>query len=231
MSANALHLNLLTEQDRLPPPSIQAKALLPVLSGAVLVGMIVWGVVVAVQLTSTESAVKRLRRNIAAHTAQNAESESVKAKCDDLQAEAEQFSYYVNGRRTRGDLLRKLASVIPTGITLNGLSIPPPPPQELRPPPGVPLPPLQGTTQKVERVELRLTGLAKSDADVLRLMDNLKESAFTNDIVIVEEAADESNKSPRVLAFRQESSQQGEDRRQDVFFDIVYELKPREFAK
>lgn len=227
--SNALHLNLLNPHERKSPSPVRARILLPVGAGICLAFVLAWGVLVGIQYAFVINERGSVRTEIAAIESAHAASEKVKSQFRNLQASEEQFDYYRNGRCTRGELLRRIAYAVPEGVTLTALKIPPPPDQNLRPPPGSKQPPLQGPTETSERVELRLTGLAQAEQDVFQFMNALKDSSFTNHVVIAEHADKPENVSPRVLAFRQESP--AANGRRDMFFDIVYTLKPREFVK
>jgi len=229
MSTKALHLNLLNPQERHSSSPVRAKMLLPIIGGSLLAFVLIHAVILGIEYAIVSSRVSSLRASIAAITAENNEISALKATYRNLQAEADQFDFYVHARCARGDLLRRLAFAIPDGISLAELSIPAPPDQQLRPPLGAATPPLQGPTQTVERVELRLKGLAKSEQDVFKLMGTLRDKEFKDLVMISEKNGDPENESPRVLSFKQESKLNGGQR--GVYFDIVYLIKPREFVK
>jgi len=225
----ALHLNLLnptTERHSTSP--IRAHVLLPVIAGFVMLFVLVWGGFIGIQLIFAMSKANSVKSAIDREAAKTAESNVLKAKLANLQAEADQYAFYLHGQQKRGELLKRLAFAIPESVTLSSLVLPPPPEQNLRRPLGSKLPPLQGPTQTVECVEMRLTGLASREQDVFQLMQALEGNAFTGLVSIVKHPTDGRSESPRVLAFRQEAPTIGH---RDVFFDIVYDLNPREFVK
>jgi len=224
----AIHLNLLNPTEHRSASPVRAHVLLPVIAGFVMAFVLAWGGFVGVELIIYGSKVSAVRKAIAREAGKTAESDALKAKLGNLQAEADQYAFYLHGQQKRGELLKRLASVIPEGITLSALSIPPPPEQNLKRPLGSKLPPLQGPTQSVERVELRLMGLAKQEQDVFKLMQALEGNAFTGLVSIVKDPAPGDRESPRVLAFRQEAPTVGH---RDVFFDIAYDIAAREFVK
>jgi len=226
----ALHLNLLNPAERRSAAPVRAHVMLPVCAGLVTAFVLLWGGFVGIQLALVNVRIARTHAVLDAQAAQIAECDALKARLAVLQAEADQFAAYVHGRRTRGELLKQLAFAVPDGITLTSLALPPPPEQGLTPPPGSRLPALQGPTQTVERAELRLTGLARGEQEVFRLMRELEGPSFTGLVSIVKHPTGTAEESPRVLAFRQEAPQTPSGRR-DVFFDIVYDLAPREFVK
>jgi len=228
--SNVLHLNLLNPHERKSSSPVRARILLPVGAGICLAFVLLWGTFVGVQYAFVSSQCRAAEDKIASLEPTHTASERIKAQYRLLQASEEQFGYYLNGRCARGELLRQLAYATPEGVTLTALKIPPPPEQNLRPPPGSKQPPLQGPTETSEKVELRLTGLAQTEQDVFQFMNALKGSGFTNLVVIAEHPEKPEDASPRVLAFRQESPFAANGRR-DVFFDIVYTLKPRVFVK
>jgi len=227
--SQALHLNLLNPLERKSSSPIRGKFMLAFATGLVFSVILLWALVLAVLLTIASCRVSSVEADIRVRQHQSKENDALKAKLVNSQAEIDQFDYYVNGRRTRGNLLRLIALAVPEGVSLTLMEIPEPGDQHLQPRPGVKAAPLQGPTETTERVELRLAGFAKSEKDVFHFMDTLKGSAFTNDLLIAENPSNVEDKSPRVLAFRQEMAPSGE--RHGVFFDVIYLIKPREFAK
>jgi len=225
---NALHLNLLNPTERRSTSSVRAKFLLPVIAGLITAFVLLWGGFIGIQLAISSGKVSDVRAAIAREADKTAESDRLKGQLANLQAEADQYAFYLHGRQKRGELLKRLAFAIPESVTLSSLAIPPPPEQNLKRPLGSKLPPLQGPTQTVERVELRLTGLAERERDVFQLMQTLEGNSFTGLVSIVKHAKAGERESPRVLAFRQEAPNTS---RRGVFFDIVYDLNPREFVK
>jgi len=211
---SALHLNLLNPMERRSASPVRAKFILPVVAGLVMLFVLVWGGFVGIQLVIATSKVDSIRSAIVREANRTAETEALKAKSANLQAEIDQYAFYLNGREKRGELLKRLAFAIPDGITLTSLAIPPSPEQ--------------GATQAVERIELRLIGLAGREQDVFKLMQALEGNAFTGLVSIVKHPDVGQLESPRVLAFRQEAPTDGH---RNVFFDIIYDLKPREFVK
>jgi len=230
MSATAFHLNLLTPHERKSSSPVRARILLPLIAGIGLAFVVAWGAFVGLQLAYVSSQADGIRSEMDALHGEHAVVAQLKSKFRNLQTELEQYSYYMNGRRPRGELLRRLAYAIPESVTLTALTLPPPPEQNLRPPVGSKQPPLQGPTETSERAQLRLTGVASSEQDVFQLMTALRSGEFTNDVIIVEHPASPADESPRVFAFRQDAATRP-DGRQDVFFDIAYTIKPREFVK
>jgi len=231
MSAPALHLNLLNSHEQRSSSPVRTKVIVPVAAGIVLTFIVLWCGFLFFEYLRINAERKELATEISKLSAENAACEVLMAKYNSLRSETEQYDYYLNGRRNRGDLLRFLALAVPEDVTLTRLSIPEPPPQELRRPAGSSLPPLQGPTETTEKVELRLTGLAKSEQAVFRLMAALKSDAFTNELSVVEHPANGERESPRVLSFRQDTLALPGATGRGVFFDIVYDLKPREFVK
>jgi len=229
MSAKALHINLLSAQEAIPKPRALSTIVLPCLAGFALAAVVCWGIVLCVQISLAGSHLRQVKAKIAMHTAQSAQSGALKAEYRDLLAENAQYQYYVNGRRPRGNMLKGIADVVPDSVMLTELKIPPPPEQKLKPPPGVPLMPMQGTTQTVDQVELRITGLARDESGVFKLMENIRNSDFTN---FLENVSSPDRENPRVLSFRQETTRQpGAGAFNGVFFDLAYDLKPREYLK
>jgi len=227
----ALHLNLLNATERRSTSPVRARVLLPVIAGFVMLFVLLWGGFVGIQLAVVKSKISSVRSAIDREASKTAESQALKAKPATLQADSDQYDFYLHGRQKRGELLKRLAYAIPESVTLTALVIPPPPEQVLKRPLGSKLPPLQWPTQTVERVELRLTGLAEREQDVFKLMQELEGNAFTGLVSIVKHQSDVKKgqqESPRVLAFRQEAPTAGH---RGVFFDIVYDINPREFVK
>jgi len=226
----AFHLNLLNPSERCQVSPVRAHLILTVITNCVMGLVLLWGGFIGIQLAIVRMKISSTREAIAKHASKTAEGETLKSKLQDLQAEGDQYAFYCNGRQPRGELLKQLAFAVPDGIVLTSLTIPPPPAQTLTRPPGSKLPPLQGPTQSVEHVELRLTGLALRENDVFQLMRTLEGNAFTSEVCVAKGTSPGGRESQRVLDFRQEAPQAGNGRR-NVFFDIVYDLKPREFVK
>lgn len=232
MSANVLHLNLLNPHERRSSSPVRAKILLPIGAGLCFVFVLIWVLLLTTQVVIANSRLGSVRGTIASLQGDHARFEALRAQFRDLQAEADQYAYYGRGRRRYGELLRLLAYALPDGVTLTALTLPEPKKQDLQPPPGSKAPPLQGPKETDEPAELRLTGLAHSEQDVFQLMRNMRDETFTNWVVITEHSArtKAQDESPRVIDFRQEQPTQPNGRR-DVYFDIAYTLKPREFVK
>jgi len=228
MSAKALNLNLLLPSEMKSAAPVRVKVMLPIAAGLVGGFVLLWGTFVGVQYLVLRGRIAAVQSEISSYNQQIAENEAQMQKFRDLQAEASQFAYYLNGRNRLGPLFEEMADAIPEGITLMRLEVPPQPPQELRLPTAMQTVALQGPTGGTERVELRLVGVARSENDVFEMMENLKRESLTGLVSVVERPRPGERESPRVLAFRQES---GAGDRRDVFFDLVYDLKPREFRK
>jgi len=225
--SRALHLNLLNPYERKSSSPVRAHIILPAVTGICLGFIVLWVLLDFVQLAILAIANGRVTDEIDTLSTRHSIVSSVKSRYRDLQAEVSQFSYFANGRVPRSELIAHLAYAIPEGITLTSLSIPTPPDQKLRPPPGSKEPPLQGPKETFERTELRIAGNASTEQDVFQLLNALKGDAFTNLLVIVERPKPPQRESPRVVSFRQNSF----GKTDGVFFDLIYDLKPREFAK
>jgi len=223
------HLNLLNQADQKAPKDERKRIFSMIVASFVLLAICVWCGFIAIQYSITNGRLKELNAKIGDLAKEEAECEALKAKLTDQQSESDQQDYYLHGRQVRGELLKKLAYAMPEGVTLSAMAIPEPPDQGLRRPPGSILPPRQGPTGTTERVELRLTGLATREQDVFQLMQALEGESFTGLVVIVKSPEPNEQTSPRVLAFRQEAP--AETGRRNVFFDLVYDLNPREFVK
>jgi len=225
---SALHLNLFNPAEQRATENTRKRVLFVFLAGLVLLVVGVWAVLVGVQLSACKGKIVDARTAIARLAKDSAESERLRSKFGDLQSEAEQYDFYCHGRQDRGELLKRLAFAVPETVSLTALTIPPPPKQVLRRPPGSKLPPPQGPTQTVERVELRLTGQAVREDDVFKLMRALEGNAFTGLVSIVKQPGVGERESPRVLSFKQDAPVSGH---RGVVFDIVYDIKPREFVR
>jgi len=226
----ALHLNLLHPSEQHSMSPVRLRVLLPVIAGSVAFFVLLWGAFVGIELAMIKSKVAAINSAIGQKSGEAALSGAWVDKLKNATAEADQYAFYLHGRQTRSELLKRIAFAIPEGVTLSTLQLPPPPEQELRRPLGSKLPALQGPTQTVECVELRLSGLAQSEQDVFQMMRAFESDAFTGLVSVVKHQIAGQKESPRVLAFRQEAPQLGTGRR-DVFFDIVYDITPREFVK
>lgn len=232
MKARNLHLNLLHASERQSSSPVRLRVMLPILAALACVGCLVWWGVLLGQLKYVALQTATIKNEIAAKEASGSLRQVDVIR--EAQAEADQLAMYANGRRMYGNLLRRVADVMPADVQLMELEIPEPPPQNLLPPgvkPGPkvkPVKPLPGPTGTVETVTLRVLGRAPNEKPVESFMKALEGPAFTNAIVIAK-GVPPDQMSPRIRSFNQETRPSEEERQ--LVFDVEYRCRERRFEK
>ena len=230
MSAKAIHLNLLQESERLSSSPVRPRVILPIAAGVVMTAVLLWWVSLLLQSRLVGSEVEDLRGEIAATDGIYAEACKLKGALDAAEAELNQFRGYMRARRTWGETLEAVATVLPEGVQLRSIEIPEPPPQNLNPPPGVRLPPLLGPTNVLESLTFRMSGKTAREAYVFDFFDAVKATpAFTNNLIIAREPGSAGETSPKMHQFGQDkTTDEGGNRA--IVFDVEYLTTGRRFA-
>ena len=227
MNAKTMHLNLLQESERLSSSPVRLKVMLPIVTGVILAATLGWWGFLQLQLGMIGSEVKALKAEMAANRSAYDQVCKLKTEMRAKEAELGQFKGYSRARRTWGDALAALPEAIPDGVQLSMVEIPPPPPQNLNPPPGVKLPPLLGPTNATEDVVFRIAGRTAREESLFAFLKSVKVSApFIDALVFAEGGA---TQSPRMRQFRQDSIADADGNRA-IVFDIEYRTPGRNFA-
>lgn len=231
MNAKALHLNLLQESERLSSSPVRPRIVLPIIAGLIFLAMLGWWGFLWIQQGLIGSEIAELKGDIAANENAYAEICRAKAVLQTKEAELAQLKGYLNARHVWGETLAAVATAMPEEIQLTLLEIPDPPPQKLKPQPGVKLPPLLGPTNAVERVSFRLAGRTASEEHVFRFLRAVRSSAaFTNNLVIAAgDAKSGQEQSPRMRQFGQDRMTDADGNRA-IVFDVEYGTPGRNFA-
>lgn len=232
MKAPTLHLNLLRANERLSSSPVRLRVMLPILALLACVACLVWWGALVGQLMIVKAQNDTMQKDLDAKNIQHGGIRNQMENLRNVQAELDQLTMYVNGRRTYGDLFMHLADVVPEGLQLLALEIPEPPVQNLLPPgakPGPKVKPLLGPTEKTENVALRIIGRAPLNKPVETLMKALEGTSFTNALVIAKDVPPDQA-SPRILSFTQEDKASVDGVRQ-LMFDVEYRCWERRFEK
>jgi len=245
MSANACHLNLLMESERVSSSPVRLRIMLPVLAMLACVGLAIWWLVLGGQLMLVNANVERLNAELRERDAAHRSVLELMSRVRELDAELVQLDCYSNSVLRRGEMLASLAEVMPLKVQLVKLELPPPAPPVIPkppPPPKVakgtkgkkkgppPPPPVLGPTGYVERATMVLVGRTPKETPVLSLMESLETDVFTNALVIARDPRD-PNQSPKVRSFRQDVTRGKDDKSRLLAFDIEYRLKGRRFDR
>jgi len=176
MKAPNLHLNLLHASERQSSSPVRLRVMLPVLALLACVGCLVWWGVIAGQLMLVRGQVDTIKQELDAKKAENGGVLAMMTSNVNMQAEIDQLSMYVNGRRVYGKLFTQIAETLTPDVQLLKLEIPLPPPQNLQPPgpkpkPGQKVQPLLGPTNTVETVVLTAMGATTNWRSVDKFKD------------------------------------------------------------
>lgn len=242
MSANAIHLNLLMESERVSSSPVRFRIMLPVFAMLACVGLAIWWLVLGGQLMLARTSVDRLDAELRERDAAHRNVRELMNRLRETNAELAQLDCYSNSVLRRGGMLASLAEVMPLKVQLVKLELPPPAPPVIPKPPPAPKatgkkgkkkapspPPVLGPTGYVERATMVLVGRTPKETPVLSLMESLETDVFTNALVIVRDPRD-PNQSPKVRSFRQDVSKK-EEKTRLLAFDIEYRLKGRRFDR
>lgn len=238
MSANACHLNLLMESERVSSSPVRFRIMLPVLAMLACLGLAIWWAILGGQLMLVKAGVSRLTDELREREVAHQDVLKRMNRLRELDAELVQLDCYSNSVLHRGEMLASLAEVMPLKVQLVKLEIPPPAPPVIPKPTPVkktgkkkkaPPPALLGPTGYVERATMTLVGRTPKETPVISLMESLETDAFTNALVIVRDPRD-PNQSPKVRSFRQDVSKK-DDKSRLLAFDIEYLLKGRRFDR
>lgn len=228
MKSHRLHLNLLRDSERLSSSPIRLRVMLPVMAILACIGVAVWWATLATQLIVVKAQKTSLQEELAGKESDHRNILTHMTELREKQAQLDQLEMYTAGRNTYGEMLARLAEVMPLRVQLTKINIPQQPNQNLLPPGGNGKP-AWGPTEKAERMSMRLTGRTTKETPVMALMESLEAPAFTNTLSIVKDARS-ADQSPKVHSFRQDGTSLADGTRL-LAFDIEYRCHPRVFEK
>lgn len=227
MNAPRLHLNLMRESEHRSSSPVRLRVMMPVLSLLTAAGCLVWWALLFAQLLVVRAQTTNLRNDLESKRVDHATILAQMASVRDLQAELDQLAAYAHGRRVYGNLLARLADIMPPHVQLTSLVLPPAPLPNLNPPGS--RRPLLGPTGTVENVTLRLTGRTTKATPVSTLMESLEAPAFSG-VLVIDKDPKSSAQSPKIISFRQDAA--GADNAiRLLVFDIEYRCPDRRFEK
>ena len=236
MSQRAYHMNLLMESEKLSSSPIRFRVMIPILAGLAALGVAVWWLILVGQVMLTQANVARLKDDMDKRDAAHKAVREQMARIAEDNAQLAQLDCYSNSIVRRGELLTKLAEAMPLKVQLLRLELPPPAPPKIPQPPKQAsgkkkrkAPPVFGPTGYVERASIVLTGRAPKEPPILSLMETLAGESFTNVLVVTHDPR-HPDPSPKIRAFRQDVSRQGNESRM-VAFEFEYRLPERRFDK
>lgn len=227
MKRTDLHLNLLREDEKYSSSPVRLRVMAPVLATILCAALALWWGFVFAQLQLARGRVRQLRANLDACKAAHAGAVEDIVGARELQGELDQLAFYVNGRRTYGGLLAKLAETVPEHVQFTSLVIPEPKPQQLKNPLTPKVPALLGPTNVTEQVVVRITGRTPKAAPVTAFMETLAGEDFAPWLVVGET---EAGASPKIHSFSQEATGNASEGRL-LSFDVEYRAVERRFAK
>ncbi len=229
MKITAVHLNLLRESEKLSSSPVRVRVMLPIMALLLCVSVAVWWAVLFMQLLMVRGQISSAVSDVNGKKSAHAAILSEMSRARDLQAELDQLNAYSAGRHTYGELLARLADVMPARVQLTSLSIPEPPPQNLLNPANPRLPPLLGPTGTVETVSFRIMGRTEKAGPVSELLAALEGDNFKEWLVVSKEGPPAAQ-SPFIRPLRQEGGNTSDGRRL-LAFDVEFRCPERRFSK
>ena len=228
MKSPRLHLNLLRDSERLSSSPVRIRVMLPVMAILACAGCLVWWATLATQLLVVRTQVSSLQDELAGKKSDHAHILMQMAEAREKQAQLDQLQMYSAGRNAYGDVLARLAEVMPIRVQLTKIVIPEQPPQNLLPPGGRGKP-AWGPTGTVERMSMRIAGRTTKETPVMSLMESLESPDFSS-VLEIAKGPTVQDPSPKVHSFRQDGSVT-EDGQRLLVFDVEYRCRPRVFEK
>lgn len=229
MKIAAVHLNLLREAEKFSSSPVRMRVMLPIMALLLCVSVAVWWAVLFMQLLMVKGQISAVASDVDGKKSAHSAILSEMARARDLQAELDQLNAYSAGRHAYGELLARLADVVPARVQLTALSIPEPPPQNLLNPANPRLPPLLGPTGTVEAVSFRITGRTEKAGPVSELLAALEGKDF-NEWLVVSKDGPPATQSPLIRPLRQEGGNSSDGRRL-LAFDVEFRCPERRFSK
>lgn len=230
MSMRAVHLNLLQPSERLSSMPVRLKVVLPIVFAALLVAMLGWWGLIALQLGQGDNELKGIADQIGAGRAAYLQANAKRVALEAKLAEVDQLKGYLNSRLEWGGVLKVLAETVPAGIQLTEVSVIAPPPVELKPRPGVKEPPLKGPTNTFERVDFVLAGKTARAGTLYAFLDAVKAApAFQGVLVFSDKAEAGAELSPRKRKNYGQDGMMDTSGEQLIGIDLEYSTKGRVF--
>lgn len=227
MKRTNLHLNLLREDEKYSSSPVRLRVMAPVLGVILCAAVGVWWAFAFAQLQLARGQARQLRANLDGCKAAHAGAVEDIVAARELQGELDQLAFYVNGRRTYGEFLARLAETVPEHVQFTSLVIPEQKPQQLKNPLTPKVPALLGPTNATEQILVRITGRTPKAAPVTAFMETLAGESFAAWLVV---GGTGTEQSPRIHSFNQEATANAADGRL-LTFDVEYRAVERRFAK
>ena len=220
MRSADFHLNLLAGSERLSSSPIRVRVMLPVLAALALVGVLIWWGTITTQLMFVRSQIAAADGEMQAKRKTHEGIISRMTLANEEAAQLRQLELYRGGCNRWANELAALAEVLPEGVQLVRMEIPPPPPQVLHESKKTKKTQPSGPTNDTESVTLTLAGRTAEDSAVVAFVNALGTDRFTNAIGRVS-----------VRSFQQEAQAARDGERRLLTFEIECEARPRRFAK
>ena len=230
MKSPNVHLNLLRPEEKASSSPIRLRVMMPLLSLLLCAACLVWWGIVFMQGLLVNGKVASVRADLERRKNAHATILAKMADMRERQSQLDQLDAYKGGCRKYGNLLAKLAEVIPPEVQLTDMTIPEPPPQMLSDPKNPKRPPLLGPTNTVENVQFRISGRTAATASVTALMESIENDAFAKWIVVDRNKKNAAARKKKRIHIRQET-RAGEDGVRMLSFDIEFSCKERRFEK
>ncbi len=230
MKSPNLHLNLLRPDEKASSSPIRLRVMMPILALLLCVACLIWWGIVFMQGMLVNGRVASVRSDLERRKNAHATILAQMADMRERQSQLDQLDAYKSGCRKYGDLLAKLAEVIPPDVQVTAMTIPEPPPMVLSDPKNPKLPPLLGPTNTIENVQFRISGRTAATASVTELMEAIENDAFAKWIVVDRNKKNAAAHKKKRIHIRQET-RAGEDGVRMLSFDIEFRCKERRFEK
>jgi len=229
MTSPNLHLNLLRPEEKASSSPIRLRVMMPLLALLLCAACLVWWGIVFMQGLLVNGKVASVRADLERRKNAHATILAKMADMRERQSQLDQLDAYKSGCRKYGDLLAKLAEVIPPEVQLTAMTIPEPPPMVLSDPKNPKRPPLLGPTNTTESVQFRVSGRTPAMAAVMSLMEAIEGDAF-GEWIVADKKKNAAARKKRRINIRQET-RAGEDGVRMLTFDVEFRCKERRFEK
>lgn len=220
MKTSSFHLNLLHRSEVLSSSPIRLRVMLPVLALLAGAAMALWWAVLFGQLMLVKMESSTIAEELTAKQKSHGQVIAQMQTAQELRLQLEQLDYYSNGVRHVAQPLAHLAEVMPLRVQLTELYYQPLPPQQLKDPKNLRLPPLWGPKENCETQAIVIVGRTTKETPLQSLMESLDDPNFAALLT----------PKKKINSFRQDSSSTRNDRKL-LAFEIEYTAPERRFAR